>query len=264
MNTCAPNNPYDKTCFTTKSLKSIARKLNKKNVRKIKLDGGKAKLIKDISKSLSCKGGLDFCVLKKEKELKDFRDELASTFKPKRPQGEKKYWWLSNLDIDKVMRQYMKKHKNFLFFGAVPIDFNEIYMEIANINLKSLKKKGKTKLGFVFNLDASDESGSHWVSMFVDLENGTVCFFDSASPNTVPKEVMKLIRKLVKQAKLMKVPLKFVTNKNQHQTSYTECGMFSLWFIISRLKGKSCTHLFENNTSRDEAMKSLRDNYFRA
>ena len=263
MNKCSPNNPYDKTCFTLSSLQSIARKLNKTNNKKINLTGGKTQLIKSISKSLNCDSDLDFCVLKKENTLPEFRKELEKAFKPKKPTGEDKNWWLSNIDIDKVMNQYMKKNKNFLFFGAIPIDFNQIYMEIANINLKSLKSKGKTKLGFIFNLDTSKQSGSHWVSMYVDLENGTICFFDSASPNSVPKEVKKLIQKLIKQSKLIKSPLKFITNTNQHQVSNTECGMFSLWFIISRLRGKNCQFLFKNNKSRDTVMKSLRGSFFR-
>ena len=38
---------------------------------------------------------------------------------------------------------------------------------------------GNEKLGVVFNLDPHDMPGSHWVSMFVNMDNGGIYFFDS-------------------------------------------------------------------------------------
>ena len=35
------------------------------------------------------------------------------------------------------------------------------------------------KIGVIFNLDKHDQSGSHWVAMFIDLENKFFFYFDS-------------------------------------------------------------------------------------
>jgi hypothetical protein len=35
-------------------------------------------------------------------------------------------------------------------------------------------------VGFTINLDNHNESGSHWVSMFLDLDDKIIFYFDSA------------------------------------------------------------------------------------
>ena len=68
------------------------------------------------------------------------------------------------------MEQYEKKYNDFKFFGAVPIDFDELpFLGIKDINFDELYNSGK-KLGFVFNLDEHWQSGSHWVALYSDLE----------------------------------------------------------------------------------------------
>ena len=52
-------------------------------------------------------------------------------------------------------------------------------------------KKGKYKLGVIFNLDEHYKSGSHWVALYADLNKDQVYFFDSYG-----KKPEKRIRKL--------------------------------------------------------------------
>jgi hypothetical protein len=86
---CAPNADGGYTCFTMKSLKKIASKINnnpKYGNKKINIatydKSKKKKLIDDIQKKLSCNSKLDLCVLKKEDE---FYDEIINAFKPPKP-----------------------------------------------------------------------------------------------------------------------------------------------------------------------------------
>ena len=51
--------------------------------------------------------------------------------------------------------------------------------ELCGLDLETLYRNGKRKLGVVFNLDPHDMPGSHWVSMFVNMDNGGIYFFDS-------------------------------------------------------------------------------------
>lgn len=258
---CAPNSTYDYTCFTTNSLKKIAKKLNSDprytGGKKIDTTSkNKKKLVNDISKKLNCSSNLDFCVLKKKNT---FAQEIKEAFKPTGPLKNED--WLSSLDIKKVMDQYMKKYKDFNFIGPVPIDFEFFYNELANINLKTLSKKGK-RIGVIFNTDPSYRSGQHWISLFIDLQNGTVCFFDSTSSEP-PKEVMKLIKKIIKNGKTNGIKLKLIINKNVHQKLSSACGVYSLYFIISRLQGKSCNYIY-NNVIHDKEMNKFRKKFFRA
>ena len=263
-NICAPNSAYDYTCFSTNALKRIAGKLNTKEsktnkkitVRKVGGKVDKKKLVNDISKKLNCNSNLDFCVLKQEDK---FPQEVREAFVPKSKVANSDDW-LSSTDIKKVMDQYMKKYKDFYFIGPVPIDFEMFYDELANVNMKSLSRKGK-RIAIIFNTDPSYKSGEHWISLFIDLKNKSICFFDSVG-TAPPKEVMKLIKKVIDNAKKVGIDLKLIINKNEHQKKNTECGIYSLYHIISRLQGKSCSFIY-NNIMTDGEVSKFRKKYFR-
>ncbi len=259
---CSPSNTYDGTCLNFKALQRIATKLNndkKFSGNKIILKNynskNKKKLIQEIRRKMSCNSKIDTCVLKNKNK---FNKTIIESFKPIKPKG--KYEWLSTLDINDVMTQYEKKFNDFIFMGAVPIDFDAIYEEIANINLKELSKL-KKKIGFVFNTDPSTEGGEHWVSMMLDLNDNTLCFFDSVSDEP-PKQVQKLIKRLVKQAKDINKDLTVIVNTVAHQFGNAECGIFSVYFLISRLEGKKCKEIF-NKKIHDAEMNKYRDVFFR-
>lgn len=260
---CSVNSNNKYTCFNVSSLKKIADKLNKDsrfdgykniNVKSITKDN-KKKAIKEIQKKLNCKKHLDFCVIEKEQ---DFFDEIKTAIKPKGPISNTE--WLSTLDIRAVMEQYEKKYKGFNFIGPFPMDFEAIYAELANLNLKKLCKEDK-KIGIVFNTDVSSGPGEHWISMFLDLQNRTLCFLDSVGDKP-PMPVWRLMKKIEKQSKEMKCPVKLVVNKKQFQYDNASCGVWCLWHIISRLNGKSCSYLY-NSKATDKLMYKKRKEYFR-
>ena len=260
-NMCSPTNAYEGTCFTTEALKKIIRaynnKTNKTNIGKIKLNQNKNGLVKDLSNKF-CKDydTIDFCILNDDRwqGSSDIQSLIKKFFKPPSPKG--KYDWLSSIDIADVMEQYEKKYPDFIFLGPVPIDFDEILTEVGQMNLKTLANK-KKRIGIVFNTDPHNMPGEHWISMFIDLNDKTICFFDSTGDKP-PQQITDLINKLVEQCKDIKVlsPVTII-NKKQHQFSGSECGIYSLFFIIQRLSGKSCNSIF-NNVIKDEEMNSNR------
>jgi len=264
---CSINTTYNsktKTCMKMSTLKKLAKKMNKDNrfgqINIEKFDKkNKDKFLKVIKKGLGCTSNLDFCVLKKEDE---FYDVLNEDFKPKGPIDEKE--WLSSLDLINIMDHYEKKYTDFEFLGPFPIDFHFIYKDFMNLNLKKLIKEHK-KLGIIFNTDVSSGPGEHWISLFLDLDNKTVCFFDSVGMKP-PKEVTRLINDLIKSAKKnYNVKLKKVINCTQYQFGDSACGVFALWFIISRLKGETCNNLFNKSLKdiNDKSINNLRKKYFR-
>ena len=137
----------------------------------------------------------------------DEKTKLDDLFRPKMPEKWKSHpnEWLNTYDIQRVLRQYEKSRPNFLFIGAVPIDFdyqsspgNCIVNELCNINVENLLKRGKVYLGVVFNLDKHYESGSHWVAMFAQLNKGKIYYFDSYGYEP-SKEVVVLMKRLKEQ-----------------------------------------------------------------
>ena len=262
-NVCAPMvvDQYNYSCFTLNDLKNMAKMVNKKYKVNIPYNkykaSDKAKLVREIHSSLQCgQMSLDTCVT--EKYQREFNKTIKRTLKPKKPKG--KYEWLSSVDIYDVMKQYMDKYNDFLFLGPVPIDFDEFSNALSRINLKRLKKE-KTKIGITFNTDPSYKSGEHWITMFIDLKDKTICFFDSVGDEP-PKEVKRFMNRMIKQAKGMGIKLKPIINDRQHQSGGTECGVYSLYFIINRIQGKSCNYL-NNKIVKDEEMNKYRNKFFR-
>ncbi len=198
-------------------------------------------------------------------------------YKPSAPDewkssGGEESTWLSNIDIQNVIIQYEKQYPEFDFLGPSPIDFDSkekedskcVWQEICAFNLKSQLAKGKRMFGFIFNTDPHTAGGSHWISMFVNIPKSYIFFFDSTGM-APPSEIKKLIERINKQYTEItgnKITVKI--NKFQHQKQNTECGMYSLFCIISILKGDLTPDDLMNGTKKitDDEMKKMRKIYF--
>ena len=226
-------------------------------------------------------------------EIKDpvLRKQLDRfIFAPDKPPEWKKNptEWLSNYDILGVLEQYEAAYPEFEFIGPTSIDFDSklktgecVEAELCSIDVPKLVRSGKRKIAAVFNLDKHDEPGSHWVSLFVDADAELVFYFDSAN-NGTPPQINALIDRIQAQiAKDMPTARKnqkfqYVRNKVTHQHNNTECGMYSLFFIITMLTGQSeinkgantnmnmqdRLNLFAKHRIPDKFMVDYRNKYF--
>ena len=211
---CAPGKGDSISCFTLSSLERIANHWNTKvnePTKHIKLSKNKKilwKRIKEQFQSVS-KCPDEYCWLDTD-VLKDIKDQesLEKVFRPKMPFPWKKdiRMWLNTLDIGNVLEQYPFYYEDFEFIGVVPLDFDKqigpgqcIVTELCNINIEKLYKKGKRRLGVVFNMDPSHKKGSHWIAMYMDFNKGGIYYFDSygLKPQT---EIARLLARLREQA----------------------------------------------------------------
>ena len=299
---CAPSKKFTNgSCFSIDSLKKIAENYNKRNNNKIDLNLNKTELVNQLENKLSEKCSEQTCWLRLDivKEL-DNEDILNNTFRPKGP--SKKYEWLSTTHINEVIEQYQTNHKDFIFLGAVPSDFDEIpVLGISNLNFEELEKDKKHKFGMVINLDEHNKNGSHWVALYFDLKKYQIYFFDSLGRRPI-KRIRKYINKVSKYLYMKKYNEKLPINniiehiksvkklpqnkldkmiqKNsylnnllgggfdikynniQHQFDNSECGVYSINFIIRLVSGESFDSIV-NNITKDEKMNANRKVYFR-
>ena len=299
---CAPGKKYvDGSCFSLDVLKKIATKYNEKNSNKIDLNLGKTELVNELENRLQDKCSEQTCWLRLDivKALDD-KNILTSTFRPKGP--NQKYEWLSTTHINDVIEQYQNIHSDFLFLGAVPLDFEDLQvLGISDLNFSELEKSGKTKIGMVINLDEHWKEGSHWVGLFSDLEKNQIYYFDSLGKKPL-KRTRKFINKLskylyqkkykeklpindilnkIKEVDVNKVNEKYKKIENnpyikkiidgnfdirynniQHQFENSECGVYSIDFIVRLVSGESFDNVINNITS-DEEMNKNRKIFFR-
>jgi hypothetical protein len=296
---CAPNKQYmDGSCFSHETLINIANNYNKKNNNKINLNLSKSELVNELDKRLNNKCSDQTCWLRLDvvKELNN-KDIETNTFRPTGP--KKKYEWLSTTHINDVIQQYHDGHDDFLFLGAVPLDFEDLpVLRINNLSFDELLEDGKKKIGLVINLDEHWQDGSHWVSLYMDLEKNQIYYFDSVGKKPL-KKTRKFINKITKYIYLKKynkrLPLNDVIEKFkqikkekdetiiesnehiknlldggfdirhnhiQHQFKNSECGVYSINFIVRLVSGESFDDII-NNITNDDLMNENRKTYFR-
>ena len=200
----------------------------------------------------------------------------ADTFAPEAP----KSWihnpdeWLSSEDIENVMKQYEDKFPTFEFLGPSPSDYNApklagvcVWEELCNFSLKKYTDSGTNKIGVIFNTDPHTEEGSHWVSLFINLnpmnsKDNYIFFFDSTGDRP-QKEIREFIKMVMQQGVELGVPLKYYENRKQHQKHNTECGMYSLFMIVNLIEETRTPQEFmRGDRIPDSHMLEFRKEYF--
>jgi hypothetical protein len=283
---CSPANNTNKvSCYDKKTLVDIANIINKnpmlskknqehftggEKIIKIKI---KNKTKSDIWGQISEQMGNDckdeWCWIKNEIIKNNLpREVVNNTFRPVKPKewGFNKNAWLTTRDIAKVMKQYDEHNGDFVFYGPVPVDCpNGINCELTNLNIKDMYNDGIKKIGIVFNLDKHHQSGSHWVAMFVKLNKKrcNILYYDSYGEKP-PKEINDFMIEICKKVKNIgkhKIELKY--NKKRNQFGNSECGVFSMMFIIASLSGFSLNEISNSKQMTDSVMLKLRNYLYR-
>jgi len=175
--------------------------------------------------------------------------------------------WLATDDIEEFLDRQTQIDPSFYTYGAVPIDFSDCSVShLCKFSCKDHLKKGKTKIGIVFNTDPHNKEGEHWISMYIDLKGHNfegcpaIYYFDSYGRKP-PKNIQSLVEKAQKQGQECGNPLKYFYNDHGFQSHGAQCGMYAINFIKDMLSGKSFQEYLNSGTG-DDKMKDLRDDYF--
>lgn len=236
---------------------------NTKNMKQYNPTTYKKTLINLLDEKLSnkCTNQLCWIGLSVFKHLnkQDYETLTKYTFKPDGPTNHE---WLSNIDIEKIFAQYENYYENFKFLGSVPRDFDDMpEYNFSNLNYDNYIKQGKTLLGLIINHDYHNMSGSHWVALFVDLLKGKIYYSDSVGRNP-KKEVRYLIGQFEKYFKNKNIKFETKINNYEQQQGDSECGVYSVNFILRLLDGETFDEIL-NYRMRDEEVQLCRKEYFR-
>jgi Ulp1 protease family, C-terminal catalytic domain len=227
-----------------------------------------------IIKAVGCREGEEHCFLDKAPIEDEVKKELRKQYlRPKYP----KQWlndpdmWLDNYNIGGVMKQYEEAVPWFKFLGVFPIDFSApnpykkggaqecLYKELCTIDLKRSYADGVRAIGAIFNLDPHYKGGSHWVGLYInmmDRKKPSCSYFDSYGYKTPP-----MIARLMRSLKLQMPELELGFNARRFQFGGSECGMFSMYFIICMIAGIPFRD-FCKDAVNDDLMLKLRQILF--
>jgi hypothetical protein len=269
---CSPKlQENDFTCYSNESLIKLKNLWNARHPDVMITTNDPREIWESLKRHLKNVCNKESCWLKQNFASSGVDKEMLNyTFAPKSPDDWKKNpnEWLNSIDIENVMKQYEKEFPYFDFIGAAPIDFDSpkmygecVWEELCHFDLNISIRNGRNKIGFVFNTDPHYLSGSHWISMFVNIKQKYIFFFDSTG-NPPPKEVKKLIKKITEQGKVAGIDFRYIENKKNHQKKPTECGVYSLFMIINLLKETKKPEDFLTYEFPDEEMQKFRGQYF--
>ena len=175
--------------------------------------------------------------------------------------------WLDSLNIADVLNQYEEHYPKFEFMGPFPIDFAApnpynhnsgkcLMNEMCELRVTRALQNGTESIGIVYNLDPHFKSGSHWVANFLDLKRHMCYYFDSYGL-TPPPQVEKFMRWLTTQNPKMQLAY----NAKRLQYKNTECGVYSIYFIVRMLMGDEFTEFIRRKPT-DADMLALRKWFF--
>jgi hypothetical protein len=260
------------TCYDNNMILKIKDLWNKRHPDDTITSTSQNSIWKSLKHKMSGLCDNEICWLKKTFTDNDIIEDVTShTFSPIAPETWKtnRNTWLSNFDISSVMKQYEKKYSNFCFIGPTPMDFDKIEHEnvcvwddLCKFDIKDMVDKKKDKIGIIFNTDYNSGTGKHWTSMFICLKNRLIYYFNSSGAKAT-KEVMKLVERIMSQGKSLGIDFKFDQNyPKQHQYSGSECGMYSIYFIVNMLTGKLNPETLKKTRITDSKMIKYRDIFF--
>jgi len=272
-NTCSPMSKKNYTCYNDKSLSNMKVLWNRRHPDS-KIDSNNPKEIwNSLKQTMNNVCNNEKCWLKQLFMDNNLTSDLTLyTFAPSAPEKwiENPNEWLNNNDIIIVMKQYEHKYDDFEFIGPTPIDFDTVingvcvWPELCKFELIKQIKKNKTKIGIIFNLDKHDMSGSHWLTLFIDIFKQKILFFNSTGDEPTP-EIKALIDRIMKQAesiKSIKLEFEYLENKKNHQRENTECGIYCLYCITELLEKNKEPEYFLTHRIPDKKMEELRYKYF--
>jgi len=232
-------------------------------------------VLKTLKDKYNC--NTEECVLK-QYDIKEYisphiiEENIQKNFKPEGPKCNKE--WLSNINIDNVLSQMKKKYENkrFLHIPFQMRDFMKNNTELAQLNWSKMYNNGYRTFGTVINTDYSTGNGIHWFAIFGDFqpENDyyTIEYFNSSGELPLPEISfwMKKLRNELEEDDQFKNSGKeikdIIVTRIINQKSSSECGLYSLYYIISRLDGIPFTW-FKTNRVPDEKMYLFRQYLFR-
>ncbi len=236
-------------------------------------------VIQELKKKLGVEKESDIYENREYREFigSDQADKILTVqFKPKGPANTTEL--LNNYNIDETMKHWSihgKKmfNKKFYYIPYQMIDFAQNkHSPLTNIDIQNLMSQGYDSFGVVINTDKADGRGKHWFCLYGDLQHkGTkddpiVLEYFNSSGNRPAEEIYifleNLKHNLIVDSKIYSKVVQSVTG-TQIQHSKTECGMWSLLYILYRLLDKPTDYFIHIGTTDKEIIEEARKRFFR-
>jgi len=208
---------------------------------------------------------------------------LDTCYKPLGPHDPKP---LSNDEIDNVLWQWERRWPDFCNPGFTMMDFASyggtpmqllaalpalqagkgatfVSHELRGVKHACSSGPPRRRFAIVLNSDTISGPGKHWTCIFIDLANvsgPTIEFFNSSGNAPYPEVLhwVPLAQRAIGAAMGAETAPQFVpVTAIRHQRGNTECGVYALYYIWSRLNGQTAES-FKHGEIPDDKMTDFR------
>lgn len=182
---------------------------------------------------------------------------------------------LDNRNIDDTLEQwsiYARKlfGKKFYHVPFQMIDFAYTGGQLADLDMGALKQDGYDCFGVVINTDRSSGRGKHWFCLYGDMHHTgtkedplTLEYFNSSGNPPMNEIAVWMEKACFDLLKTYGLHCKIIRSMDRRiQMSHTECGMWSLLYIKSRLENHP-PQWFYTVGANDKDMIDYRKHLFR-
>ncbi|CAI2358482.1 Protease [uncultured virus] len=171
--------------------------------------------------------------------------------------------WLSDEDINAIMRLVEIKHINFKYLSTTGADCSRY--DVCNNTIhpnrfKQLRDDGYNQVGVVFNKSNLGTGGSHWVAVFANIATGNLYYFDSLGKQPNQYGIQYMID-CCNEMKASVGKCKQYINTKVIQTDNYQCGIYSANFIIRMLINEDFGGVVNDSLNYNQ-IKSCRCEYF--
>uniref|UniRef100_A0A6C0BCR3 Ubiquitin-like protease family profile domain-containing protein n=1 Tax=viral metagenome TaxID=1070528 RepID=A0A6C0BCR3_9ZZZZ len=175
--------------------------------------------------------------------------------------------WVNSSQIVRVLNSWKiyinPKINNFYPMGFATIDFmscpNSFNNRVKNLSLNFLIQNKKRTAAVIINTDNCSGRGEHWFPLFIDLRDKVISLeYYNSVKKKMPKQICDYFDDLknnyIKSGETRDVQI-YSMLPDEHQNKNSECGIYSLFYIYSRLEGISGQEIVSYSLPDDHVHK---------
>lgn len=251
---CAPHAARESAerggvCFTDSGVRALARATGQE-------PADPAAVVARAKAATGC--GTQACLL--VKALGSAPGEQAR-LKPAGPAHTRK--WLDNNNIDQSCQQWEAQFPGYRAVPYAMMNFMSYNSALRSFDPAAALRAGARAFSCVLNTDHYPGPGKHWVCVFADLRGaeGTVEYFNSSGRPPPDQCVEWMVNARNALTSAGKKTTDVVVARRPHQQGDSECGVYCLFYIWSRLNGVPWEQ-FAQHQVPDQAVFQFRERLF--
>ncbi len=208
-----------------------------------------AEAIRSGATQFACKDPTEMerCVIQRA-----LRVNVSKVFAPDAPRtwASNPHEWLSDADVENVMKQYVENRSDVMLMPFATSDFGGTEGAICHnpqmckFSTAEAEQQGIRHVILLLNKDVWGGEGTHWVSFYLNVPEGVAFYFDSLGQD-LPRHLKSWINRRRRERKQLHPsapPMRVERNTLVHQKHGSNCGIYAIHMMVSMIEPTHFAH----------------------